>query len=1184
MAGKKEFYLKVAEALHNDVGRGIVRIDENSMGRLGIVSGDIIEIAGKKTTVAIVWLAHPQDSGLDIIRMDGLIRQNSDSSLGEKVKVKKADFSPARKVIIAPIRHEIRFGADFGSHLRQRLLGRPLVQGDNLSIGILGQAIPFVVANTDPRGIVQIHDTTRLEIKEKPMKVTEAPAVRYEDIGGLRDEIARVREMIELPMKHPELFEKLGITPPKGVLLFGPPGTGKTLIAKAVASESNAYFIPLNGPEIMDKFYGESERKLRDMFQEAQENAPAIIFIDEIDSIAPKREETRGEVERRVVAQLLTLMDGLTARGDVIVIAATNRQDDIDPALRRPGRFDREIEIGVPDRDGRREILGVHTRGMPLTKDVNLKEIAGSTHGFVGADLASLSREAAMNALKKILPKIDLEKEEIPVEILDELKVEKDDFVEAMKSVNPSALREVLVEVPDIKWKDIGGLKEVKDALREAVEWPLKYPESFEKMGIRPSKAVLLYGPAGCGKTLLAKAAANESEANFISVKGPQVLCVAANTSIFTDFCGVRTIEEFYNIMCPISDVEHSASDLEVIRPKKTFHTYAITDNGEFIQTEIKTLHKLHVNDCYEIEFSNNSTITGSKNQPLLTFKDNKIKWMKLEDIQPGDLIAYPARLQPFDKEISLPIPMYKHLRIVGEDNENYHARIFSTKQITKLPKYLTSDLASFLGWFVSEGSVTKDSVRICNSSKENKEEIKKLFQQFVEEERITVHNDRVIVYSTVLVKYLEEIFDQKFGAKKSYTIKCPNIISKGSNDVIRAFLRSAYKGDGYIGGEKVEYGTMSKHLAQGMCYLLTLQGIKYRFWQRKDKMYMITISGKKEIAFFKNNILESETDGMLRREYNALYKIPPVSNLLRETKTKLRLRYGKELPDGSFEHVISGRRTIGLLRLQRIMDIYKRYADDSIKETETYRTLDFIAKGNVLWTTVENKKNAKSQIMYDIETEHGSFIGGNIPLILHNSMWVGESERGVREIFKKAKQTAPTIILFDEIDALAPRRRGDVIGGSHVTETVVNQILTEMDGIESLENVIVIGATNRPDILDPSLLRPGRFDSRILVPAPDKEARLEIFKIHTREMPLEGVDLEELASRIKDYSGADIEAICREAAMIALREDIKSKKVTKEHFEQALKKIKPSVSKMDLESYVESIKDSEKVSLPAYG
>ncbi|MBN2250490.1 MAG: CDC48 family AAA ATPase [Candidatus Altiarchaeota archaeon] len=710
---EKKIELRVAEALHNDVGRGIIRMDKNAMEQLDITSGDIVEIEGKKNTAAIVWPSHPQDFGLEIIRMDGLIRQNSGTSLGDKVKVSRSRTSPAKNITIAPTMHEIKFGEDFATHVKQRMTGRPLAKGDKISIGVLGQAIPFVVVATNPKGIVQIQDLTDLEIKGKPMVVPEVPEVRYEDIGGLKEELERVREMIELPMKHPELFERLGIKPPKGVLLYGPPGTGKTLIAKAVASETNAHFISLNGPEIMDKYYGESERKLREIFKEAQENAPAIIFIDEIDSIAPKREETRGEVERRVVAQLLTLMDGMEARGDVVVIAATNREDAIDPALRRPGRFDREIEIGVPDKEGREEILQIHTRGMPLDKDVSLKEIANSTHGFVGADLDSLSREAAMKALKKILPKIDLEKEEIPAQILDDLKVKKADFVEAMKDVSPSALREVLVEVPDIKWADIGGLSEVKMRLQEAVEWPLKNPEAFKRMGIRPTKALLLHGPPGCGKTLLAKAAAKESEANFIAVKGPQLL-----------------------------------------------------------------------------------------------------------------------------------------------------------------------------------------------------------------------------------------------------------------------------------------------------------------------------------------------------------------------------------------------------------------------------------------------------------------------------SMWVGESEKGVREIFKKAKQTAPTIILFDEIDAIAPRR--GMHAGSHVTETVVNQILTEMDGIESLENVIVVGATNRPDMIDPSLLRPGRFDYQLLVPPPDKPARLEIFKVHTRGMPLKDVDLSDLVKKTEGYSGADIEGVCREAALIALRENIKAREVTSEHFEKSLKKIKPSIPEFELQK--------KKVTTPAYG
>jgi len=717
--------LTVAEAYQDDIGRAVVRLSENSLRKLNLSSGDIIEITGGKSTAAIVWQGHPQDEDFDLIRMDGLIRQNSDSSLRDKVIVKKAKVANAKTVTIAPVA-EIRFNEDFVRYMKQRFEGRPLTIGDNIVVGVFRQSINFIVSSMDPKGIVRMTSSTELNVLRKPVKVdiSEASGIRYEDIGGLKNEISKVREMIELPLKHPELFEKLGIAPPKGVLLYGPPGTGKTLLAKAVANETQAHFSSIAGPEIMDKYYGESEKKLREIFEDAQKNVPAIIFIDEIDSIAPKREETRGEVERRIVAQLLTLMDGLETRGNVIVIAATNREDSIDPALRRPGRFDREIEIGVPDKEGRIEVLQIHTRNMPKTNDVDIAEIASSTHGFVGADLAALAREAAMSTLKRVLPEIDLETEEIPSEVLEKLIVQKSDFIEAMKSVEPSALREVFVEVPTTKWENIGGLDNVKNELKEAVEWPIKYPGVFKKMGIRPPKGVLLYGPPGCGKTLLAKAAANESEANFILVKGPELI-----------------------------------------------------------------------------------------------------------------------------------------------------------------------------------------------------------------------------------------------------------------------------------------------------------------------------------------------------------------------------------------------------------------------------------------------------------------------------SKWVGESEKGVREIFKKARQTAPTMIFFDEIDSIAPRRDSSS-GGSHVTERVVNQILTEIDGVESLDNVIIIGATNRQDMLDPALLRPGRFDSLILVPPPDGKARLEILKVHTRDMPIKDVNLKKIAKMTSGYSGADIEGVCREAGMIALRDDISAGSVTEEHFEKALKKVSASFSKIDYEKYREydEKKSNKKNSIPAYG
>jgi len=733
----KELRLTVAEARRQaDVGRSIARIDEKAMEELGVRQGDIVEITGSKSSGAIALRSYPEDKGLNIIRMDGLLRRNSGVAIGEKVRVRKADVKEAKRVTIAPADARIQIlGAD--QALKRSLLGRPLSKGDLVTpTGMESQVqwgadsmlshffgeffgqvpssfglgeIRFVVTNTEPRGIVLVTDMTEIEISPRAVKVEEVavPTVTYEDIGGLKEEIQRVREMIELPLRHPELFDRLGIEPPKGVLLHGPPGTGKTLIAKAVANESDANFISIAGPEIMSKFYGESEKKLRDVFQKAEENAPSIIFIDEIDAIAPKREEVTGEVERRVVSQLLTLMDGLKARGKVIVIGATNRPNALDPALRRPGRFDREIVIGVPTREGRKEILQIHTRGMPLAEDVDLDAIASATHGYVGADLAALAREAAMNALRRVLPEIKLEEKIIPPETLEKLKVTKKDFQDAMRQVEPSAMREVLVQVPNVRWKDIGGLKRVKQELREAIEWPLKYPDAFKRVGIEPPRGILLYGPPGTGKTLLARAVATEGEANFIPIKGPELL-----------------------------------------------------------------------------------------------------------------------------------------------------------------------------------------------------------------------------------------------------------------------------------------------------------------------------------------------------------------------------------------------------------------------------------------------------------------------------SKWVGESERGVRETFRKARTAAPAVIFFDEIDAMVPRR-GSGFGDSHVTERVLSQLLTELDGLEKLENVVVIGATNRPDLIDPALLRPGRFDRLIYVPPPDKEARLEILKIHTRKMSLaKDVDLESIAERTEGFSGSDLAALCREAAMLALREDLKTKEVKMEHFLRAMGGIKPSITKEIAEAY----------------
>jgi len=519
--------LTVAGALVTDDGRGIARIDSKARKMLNVISGDIIEIKGKRrSTAAIVWQAHQQDEGLDFIRIDGYIRQNLGVGIGDKIFVTKAEVNDAERVVLAPPQNQrTPISPDFSEYAKNKLENKPLVKGDVVPVPMFGYVFNFVVAQVTPHGVVKVTQSTEVTVKNEPVSesMVRIGDVHYEDIGGLKNEIQKIREMVELPIRYPELFERLGIEPPKGVLLYGPPGTGKTLLAKAVANESDANFIDISGPELVSKFVGESEERLRSIFDEAKEKAPTIIFMDEIDAIAPKREEATNEVERRMVSQLLTLMDGMSSRGQVIVIGATNRQNAIDPALRRPGRFDREIEIGVPDRNSRKEILQIHTRNMPVAKDVSVDDLADMTHGFTGADITSLAREAAMATLRRILPKI-LDKRSVPNELLVSLEVTKEDFMEAFNGIQPSALREVFVERPNVHWNDVGDLEEVKAQLKEAVELPIKKPEAFTKMGIRPVKGVLLVGAPGVGKTKLAKAVATERESNFISIKGPELL------------------------------------------------------------------------------------------------------------------------------------------------------------------------------------------------------------------------------------------------------------------------------------------------------------------------------------------------------------------------------------------------------------------------------------------------------------------------------------------------------------------------------------------------------------------------------------------------------------------------------------------------------------------------------------
>ena len=590
MVEKKEKILRVVQAKSADDGKGIARIDPALLKILELNPGETVVIEGSKSTPATVYAGYPEDENRGTIRIDGTIRKNAGVGLDDKVGIRKGVPKPANKVTFAPTQPLKILGGE--EYLAQTLEGRPVMKGDLVEINIMGRKFDLVVQGFTPAGEVAIiQNFTEVRLSEKPAKqeVAKGPKVAYEDIGGLQEEVSKVREMIELPLRHPELFEKLGVEAPKGVLLHGPPGTGKTLLAKAVASETSANFVSIGGPEIMSKFYGESEERLRDIFKEAAENAPSIIFIDEIDSIAPKRDEVTAETERRVVAQLLALMDGLEGRGKVVVIGATNRPNALDPAIRRPGRFDREIELPIPDKNGRFEILQIHTRGMPLADDVDLIQLAALTHGYVGADLAALTREAAMRALRKVLPTINLEADEIPAEILNNLKVTMDDFMDAYRELQPSTLREVLLETPNVKWEDIGGLEDAKQELMESVEWPLKYSGLFKHMSAIPPKGILLYGPPGTGKTLLAKAVATESQANFVAVKGPELLSKWVGES-------EKAVREIFRKARQAAPCVIFLDEIDSIAPVRgTAHDQGVTERVvSQILTEMDGLEPLH--------------------------------------------------------------------------------------------------------------------------------------------------------------------------------------------------------------------------------------------------------------------------------------------------------------------------------------------------------------------------------------------------------------------------------------------------------------------------------------------------------------------------------------------------------------------------------------------------------------
>ncbi len=1234
MAEKPEHIkLKVLEALQDDAYKGVARIDTEVMRALNLQRGDIISIKGEKETVAIVDRSYPADIGEGIIRIDGLTRKNAKTGIGEKIAVKKASIKPAKKVTIAPAQQGIMVQGD-PEAFKNGLLGRAVVKGDLVSLGgvqrrrdlmhgmddIFGdlqdlfghgfgfsgfQHIKFMVVSATPNQPVVITEDTEVAISPKAVNISEEaiPEVTYEDIGGLSEEVKKVREMVELPLKHPEVFDRLGIEPPKGVLLHGPPGTGKTLLAKAVANESESNFILINGPEVMSKFYGESEKKIRDLFEEAEKNAPTIIFIDEIDAIAPKREEVQGEVERRVVSQLLTMMDGLKSRGRVVVIGATNRINSIDPALRRPGRFDRELEISVPDKNGRLNILKIHTRAMPLKKDVKLDALAAKTHGFVGADLSSLAKEAAMNVLRKLLPEMNLEEEkEISQEILDKIVIGKEDFEEALKVVRPSAMREVLVETPNIGWEDIGGLEEIKQGLKEAVEWPLKYKQNFERMGIKPPKGILLYGPPGTGKTLLAKAVAKESEANFIQVKGPSLLSMWVGKSLpYEEELIVKEngivkrmkigeiVENKLDVQVLAFDrdkrirftkiddyIKHEQMDNLVEVTTRTGRKIAVTKdhslfsfiNGKF--TDIPTSH-LIPNESYiaipknlnlprEIIKEINLYENFKKEEEIFVTNINKylqiakkiigleklaklmgVSKKYLSDIKNKNL---PISIKNFDKvikECKLAID-YKEIGIKLKGSIYSYPAIFS----------LDKDFWRLLGIWIAEGDFNSGTVRIHNQNSEIREDIKKICKKYNLE--ISEMKTCITINSALLQKIMENVFGIHDGSKNKRLPSLSFTIDKESKANL---LKGYFSGDGSIysaerGKFKIEASTISKELANDLLYLLLDFGIVATCYTKKSKVsnnevYRISILGVKNFErFIDIGFIDTRNKRIIQyinsRKW-ARADLIPLSGELYELASQQNKVY-------------STNQSIGKEMLKNMLIIID-------KDKTRYKEYWDLVEGDIYLDLIKEIKEIPSDnYVYDIYIKDGqNFIGGFGGIIAHNS------EEGVRKIFERARQVSPCIIFFDEIDSLAGKRGMDY--GTKVTERVLNQLLSEMDGIEDLKNVVVIGATNRPDMLDSALLRPGRFDRILLVDVPDEKSREKILEIHTKKMPLEeSVKIKDLVKKTEGFVGADLESLAREAAMIALRKNMEAKSISKEDFEEALAKVKPSVSESTAKIY----------------
>ncbi len=1227
MKKNDEIKLKVVEALQDDVYKGVARIDPNLMRLMGLNRGDLISIAGGRETVAIVDRAYPADVGERIIRIDGLIRKNAKTSVSEQVRVKKIIAQPAKKISIAPAQKGVMIHAD-PEIFKNGLLGRVVMKGDVVALGgvqrrrdLMSEGFPdifgdlqdffggsfgfagfqqmrFLVVSTAPTNQpCIINEYTEVILNPKAVETTEEilPEVTYEDIGGLQEEVKKIREMVELPLKHPEIFDKLGIEPPKGVILHGPPGTGKTLLAKAVANESEAHFILLNGPEVMSKYYGESEKRIRDIFEDAEKNAPSIVFIDEIDAIAPKREDVQGEVERRVVSQLLTMMDGLKSRGRVVVIAATNRVNSIDPALRRPGRFDREVNISVPDKEGRLNILKIHTRNMPLEKNVNLEVLAAKTHGFVGADLSALTKEAAMNVLRKVLPELKMNDDEpIPPEVLDKIIIRAEDFEDSLRVVHPSAMREVLVETPNITWNDIGGLEQTKQSLKEAVEWPIKHPKSFKNLGIRPPRGILLYGPPGTGKTLLAKAVAKESEANFIQVKGPSLLSMWVGKSLpYNEELIVK--DKGIIKRMKIGDIVENKLDVQVLafdRDKRIRFT-KIGDyikhklDGKLMEVTTRTGRKIKVTDYHSL-FSfidgklvdvptdqlipNESYIAIPKNLNLPREEIEEINlyehFKKDEEIFVSNIKEYLIKARKilglgkttniltvskkyFSDIISrnLPVMILKFDNLINEaglslDFNKINIKVKGSKHNYPAIFKITPELWRFIGVWIAEGDFNSDTIRIHNQNIEIREDIKKICSDygFV----LSEMKSCLTVNSCFLQKIFNNVFGLKTGAKNKRLPVLSFVLDKESKANL---LKGYFSGDGSIypaerGKFKIEASSISKDLANDLLYLLLDFGIVASCYTKENsynKVYRISILGVKNFERFRDiGFIDQKRNSFILKYIEsrkwARSDLIPLSGDLYELAA-------------NSQNVYSTNNSIGKEALRNILILVD-------KDKTKYKEYWDLVEGDIYLDLVKEIKIIQNEeYVYDISVPMDqNFIGGFGGIIAHNS------EEGVRKIFERARQVAPCVIFFDEIDALAGKRGYD--NGTRVTERVLNQLLAEMDGLEEIKDITVIAATNRPDMLDPALLRSGRFDRIILVDIPDDMSREKIFAVHTKNMPLgEDVNIKQLVKITEGFVGADIEGLIREAAMNALRRDIKTKTVMRQDFEDSFKRVKPSVS-----------------------